>query len=288
MQEANDDEIAALFQNPQINSNFLGDLYAREGAFDGLEEGRWRRLIAASTGNPRLKTEYSGSMDGWAEYVHGRVFDQAWSLAARVPVSEEWADILSRLLEDTLPLCFSMKDRIAVIDRWREPDRTALGQAALGYEDAFGYVRMWLTRLWFEWELEQFKDHDDIALRCGYYRRGRLDAEGLRAAFAKDSKFVLDCALDNENVWRDRQTREALRKLCWGVDRPQDELEYPNYFEGAEGRFRDKHPEWFVDEVENGKTDPFKDLTRQIQELQEALLAASARSQRLLVLLCYK
>jgi hypothetical protein len=276
--EATDDEVLALFTNPKIDSRFLGDLYAHEGVFDGLDESRWRTLIAASTRNPRLKTPHS-TRDGWEGY--DVVFDQAWSLTARVSVTEEWAQVLSDLLEGILGgsfSLFSLKDRVAVIDRWRVPDTSPRGQFSheIGYLDIFGYVRFLLGGLWFEPEL--CKESDDVALRCAYYRHGELGTEDLRAAFAREPKYFLNYGLDNHSLWADPQARQLLERLCTGdLDRYGD-------FRTARDRFKEEHPKWFMAEEEE-KPDPFEKLGNQVQELRRALDDAVARNEKILGIL---
>jgi len=248
------DEIIALFHNPTIDDDVLAKLYKKERPFDSLSEERWQHLILASVGNPRLRAEYVGPMDGWAEYRHGCVFNEACALAEKVPTTKRWAEILVLLLQETSPEAFAIKDKMAVIQRWHvsasgeadaEPAEDSSSED--GYLDDFAAVRLVLVRLLSNSEIHGLRSHEDVAMRCAFYRYGNPTPEELREAHAREPKFLLNYALRNDAIWRRSETREVLRELCW-ADKSDHDLWFPNAYRDRSDRLKSEHPEWFQEE----------------------------------------
>jgi hypothetical protein len=247
------DEVYAMFRNPTIHGDVLARLYAKESPFDLLTDERWKFLITATIGNRRLEEEYSGPMDGWAEFMHERVFAKAWELAERAPVTDEWANLLLRLLETVSPVYSRKKEKMGVIERWRlsvgsetaDPSDPFSG----GYLDNLGAFRVFLVRLLPSSDIDLLKDHQDVALRCGFYERGDPTREELLEAYAREPELLLKHALRNDAVWMRRETRETLRTLCWEECRTKedDTLQFPNAYKKRCDQLDTEHPEWFAE-----------------------------------------
>jgi hypothetical protein len=234
------EEANALFQNPTIHDDVLVDLYGKEGVFSELSEERWKRLLGATVGNPRLKTKYSGPMDGYGEYSYGRVFDAAWRLAVKLPATKINALILCGLLDGTVPRASSIRNVVAVINRWR----IDIGdQDSDLFRNPFFRLRYFLTQLLDQASLERSRLDEDVAVRCAFYNRCRMTPEFMQAAYTVEPLIFLDAALDNDAVWRSPETRELLKKLCWSEKKL--DMWYPNLYQGREERFRKKHLSWF-------------------------------------------
>jgi hypothetical protein len=280
VETAGPDEVLALFQNPTIHGEVLAKLYEKESPFDALSEERWQYLVMTTIGNLRLRAEYVGPMDGWAEYMHGRVFNEAWALAERVPTTPRWADILVRLLEETSPECFSIKDKTAVIQRWlivgssaetaKQPDTLRDSCYENGYLDDFGTVRLVLTKLLTDSEIQDLRSHDDIAMRCAFYKYGSPTRQELMDAYSREPKFLLNYALRNDAVWKRSETREALQELCWVAAKPDSDLSFPNAYQGHSDRLESEHPEWFREEhdVQQEEQHPLESLNAALKTLE--------------------
>jgi hypothetical protein len=74
--EASDNEVAALIQNPKVWDDLLEALYQRKGPFADTPEERWQQLIHMSASNARLVTEYeySDSPDTGHYSIHKAIF----------------------------------------------------------------------------------------------------------------------------------------------------------------------------------------------------------------------
>lgn len=274
---ADADEIRALFQNPTIDGGFLASLYAKNGPFEGLDDEEWRQLIVASIGSPRLRTEYNGPMDGWAEYSHRRVFDEAWTLAERVSITKDWANVLASLLENTTPEAFSIKDRMAVIKRWRadasseqgsqDLERRNGGSDRYGCLEEFETMRHVLTRLMTVEEINALRTNEDIAMRCAFYRFGQIDPTAMKEAYEREAGFFLSNALWNDAIWRGRETRGVLRELCW-ADKSFSDLHYPNFHRDRYATVSEEHPDWFREEhAAEEPASSLADLTTQVNTI---------------------
>jgi hypothetical protein len=296
------DEMETVFRNPSIDEELLGSLYAKERPFDCLDDEKWRRFIIASIHNPRLRKDYTGPMDGWTEYLHRRVSDQAWKLAESVPRTKDWAEVLSPLLETIKPYSSSIKNPMSIIPRWRvettsghglEGSSEGNGEPAengdlddfgtIGYLDDFGMIRLDLTRLMSTEAVNSLRTNEDIALRCAFYRFGRPTASEMQEAYERERKFFLNTALFNEAVWQKRETRELLHDLCWEDKGDSDPLHYPNYYRERHTRVSTDHPEWFGDETpeENGsssnRTDPIDSILVRQMDLQNQITGLNSK-----------
>jgi hypothetical protein len=245
-------ELAALLRNPNIDDDFLASLFDHAKWFANLEESRWRLLIAACTRNPRLSAKEQTTEDGSGDYFFNHVFAAAWRLCAKVPVTVEWAAVLSALLTATTAAGWSFKqaDIPSVIERWRVPEeacgesRRFRGLPKYGILNEFENVRLQLARLFRPPRLELLRTDDDIALRCAFYANGCMSADQIAAAFDKDREYFLAAALRNERIWRSADSREALTDQFQKSSNEGGSLEYwPQ-----EEMMRSEHPDWFKDD----------------------------------------
>jgi hypothetical protein len=186
--------------------------------------------------NPRLSTPYDHSyLDGWSTYSYHSVFKAAWELAATVPNTPLWANVLYQLLRNCEPAGF---DPIPVLSRWHLLDDKR--------DDGF-YLRGRLADL-----LKAdnaLLNSKDPALRQSFYRRFNPVSYQRWPEFAKaDEEHFLDAALWNKFLWHTAETRRDLRQLCWAHPDPHSNLHKPNFYNGRERRMREEHPEFFADE----------------------------------------
>jgi len=178
--------------------HLLTDLYERKAPFEKLDDKKWYTLLWASVANPRISTPYDEKwMDGFDEYLYGRVFSTAWKLFETLPVNKETAVLLAHLGEKLVPDPPHDMDVMAVIKRWYIEEKEE-------HIDYFELCRLSISMLVkeFEEQFKSFKDSEDIALRLSYYRRYRaFKPKNVRELFQKDSDKFLDEALNNVNLY---------------------------------------------------------------------------------------
>ena len=175
-------------------------------------------------------------LDGYSDYSYHKVFSCAWQLAATVPTTPRWANVLYYLLNTCHPP--HGVDPTAMIKRWYFPTESA-DQVDAGY-----FLRSRLADL-----LAADKallGARDSALRCSFYRRFRPTDFPTWFKFAdSDQGHFLDSALHNPNLWREESDRETLSQLSWNHPDARSDLMMVNQHRAVEGRMREQHPEWF-------------------------------------------
>lgn len=270
--------LVSFIANENIKDSLLTDLYERKAPFDRLDDEKWYTLLWASIGNRRISTPYDDSwMDGFGEYLYGRVFSTAWKLFEVLPVDKESAALLAHLGEKLVPDKPHDMDVLAVIKRWHIEEKDE-------HVDYFELCRLAIANLIkeFEEQFKSFKDSDDIALRLSYYRRYRAHKpENVRELFEKDNDKFLDEALNNKNLFQTEDIRDELRQCCWDYKDPHHDLLYPNIFNSRVEYYTKEHPEWFkdwdgempLDEVE----DPISKANIQLNLLNERVKSISEK-----------
>jgi len=155
---ASDIELAALFHNPSINNGFLIDLLEGEKEWAKIPDDRLLKIVSRLSHNERMAVEYEeeyDAKDGYGAYLHNRVFDAAWGLAERAPVTLAWARALQWLYDRAKPLSSSMKDPLTVAKRWHPAteDKASVSSdyscGSPGHLSTFEHVRHGLARLAF-------------------------------------------------------------------------------------------------------------------------------------------
>ena len=110
-------ELCALVTNPTLADRIFEDCFEKKGAFASLSEENYQMVLASVADNRRLMTPYDETyFDGYSRFSYHQVFHQAWNLAARVPNTVDWANILYNLTYRCLPpLGF---DPMPIFPRW--------------------------------------------------------------------------------------------------------------------------------------------------------------------------
>jgi len=256
IQTATPQELEAICQNPEIE--FLESLYEKKGYFEPLSEERWREVIIATIGNPRITVKYDdrNDYDGWTSYKRGCEPRAAYKLAATVPVTIEWANCLAWLLAETIPeLPFNTKveDIDAVMARWRV-NLFPKYEDSNFHIDNCAKVRTFFGRLYLSYgikkPIEELLSSSDQATRCVAYSAAKLTAEQVKAGAEMDKTEFLDWALHNENLCMSEPVREAVREACRAFG--DEERHEGGWFNTFCDKQRIKHPHWFKD-------DPYKD-----------------------------
>jgi hypothetical protein len=232
------EELQAMLMNPSLADKTFTNCFEQKGAFAKLTEEEFQDVLCYAGDNARLSTPYDDSvLDGWSDHSYHKVFDAAWQLAATVPTTPRWANVLYQLLRNCEPPSTGF-DPNPVLSRWHlQHDKSDIGF----------YLRNRLADL-FEADNALLKSKDP-ALRQSFYRRFNPASYQRWPDFAKtDQEHFLNGALGNQFLWRTIETRGALRHLCWAHPDPQSNMDQPNFYNSREKWMREKHPEFFADE----------------------------------------
>jgi len=287
----NEELLVPFFSNENIKDGLLAAIYEKKEPFNKLDDESWYKVLWASTENPRIRTPYDKTwMDGFDEYLYGRVFTTAWKLFEALPADKNSAALLAHLGEKLVPDRPHDMDVMAAIKRWRVDKQDK-------HVDYFELCRFSIARLVREYEdsFKSFKDSDDIALRRSYYCRYTAhQPENVRELFEKDNDKFLDEALNNINFFKKESIRDELGKCCWDYKDPHHDLLYPNIFNSRIENYRKEHPEWFKDWDGEPPLDDIEDpivkankqldlLNERVKGLAEKLFEADSDDQRPLI-----
>lgn len=252
VEQASDEELNAMGQNPRLA--FFEALYEKTGPFESLSDDRWRQIITATTGNPRLSEAFKdrNERDGYREYKHNCVFTAIYKLPTRVPVTQEWAITLTWLLEKTLPELPSkttVEDIDTTMARWRAPLFEKPADAKF-HIDPSEFLRIYYGRLYFSYgikkPIEVLLTSDDHAVRSAAYAWGELTPAQIKAGAEKDKDEFLFWACSNKNLCRSQTVRESVRGVAstFGDDEG-NELERFDYVCAEQHK---EKPYWFKDD----------------------------------------
>lgn len=243
-------EMMSFASNPSLSDGAIESIVTRKECFEELVDRRWRFLLLGLAKNSRLLQKYNdvGQEDGYAEYLHGRVFTVVWKLAELVPADQDWGSIVQLLLKNCL-LPEGMKNKAPeLIARWRiDPPRKPDDKS---YHPGNGF--MLRSRLADLLDANaELRDNDDLALQQSYF--GRFDPVtdpgwdfAVRSDFATpDPNSNLDAALRNVNVWKTEADRQKLWSLCLEAPDPFGDGYHASDFRGNMTEMECKHPDFF-------------------------------------------
>jgi hypothetical protein len=263
-----EEEITALFSNPTVEEDFLIDFFEMKAPWKALDEERQLAALRALYKNYRITSDYSGPMDGYAEYRHDKVFDAAWTLAEKLPVKDEWAGHLCWLYERLKPTAHSLKSPLQLSARWVpdasdtkriEHERKELECGTLGVyaRTRRGIARLSVLAAHSKEARQMLLTHEDPAVRAAFYFEGELSVEEMKAANHRDFLLCFDQMIWNPRVWHSKATRDALREMAWQTERdPQARLDPQNMYKARCEYWQKKYPDWFIDEEQGQQPDP--------------------------------
>ncbi|WP_130470388.1 hypothetical protein [Candidatus Magnetaquicoccus inordinatus] len=282
-------ELVELFRNETLDDGFLTDfLEADNELWGSLTEEKQRLLLLALSQNSRISKNYEGPMDGYAEYLHDKLFSTIWNLAKKLPVSSSWARSLGLLLENAND-CRHEFDSLEVAKRWIVKEDRDKKEEGKKFLSDYGLVRCSIYK-------DSIKDfhskdksnkihfeHEDIAYRaCAYKNLERFTVDDIKYVYKKDNVLAVEQLLKNLNIWRQYKLRDALRDICWDADENFNNYhrDCANTYKWIEEDLSRKHPKWFevVDEealVDEDDTVLTSDTTRTLlKESNEELTSA--------------
>lgn len=253
-------EIDELFSNETIDDGFLTNLLDIDNdLWRSLAEEDQRLLIRSLSRNKRISESYEGPMDGYAEYLHEKLFTTIWDLAKKLPVTSAWATALSSLLESTKDVRFEFNS-IEVAQRWYGQDRDVDAEKPKKFLDYFENVRYAIYKDSIKDLYGKDKsnkthfDHNDIAYRAGASEVLRmLTVDDIKYAYQKDGVIAVDYLIKNLSIWRDPALRDALRDISWDADREFNDyhMDCANTYKWMEEDVSKRYPNWFVEKESN-------------------------------------
>ncbi len=245
-------ELESLAKNRFLDDDALEQLIERKEAFADLSDDQYIPMLYWLGSNPRMSAEYDRRiLDGWAEYGHKRLFSLAWDLARHLPTTEKNAYVLYELLQHTaLPDGYDNPEE--VLERWRIEEKPKDGSHSLAYSY---FLR---TRLADVLEVdEKLLNSNDRAVRDSFYRRFTpLKFKDWVSFVERDGELAFDGMVENDALWRKKETRESLGEVAWKVPDRHSSMHAPNYYNNVEIRKRRQHPEWFAEEDAEYGNDP--------------------------------
>jgi hypothetical protein len=181
-----------------------------------------------------------------------------------MPVNDSWARALERLTSKLLPNGFPFKDEdiMAVIARWYPSDKD-VEESKYDSEDHYkesGFLTPWqsvrcnlIKLIVRSTKHKDLVNNPDIAIRCGYYRYGRLYAEDIKAGFDKDGLAAWQAMADNATLWSNKEKRQALHDIAWAADSldGRNNLDNANQYNAFYDRFKAQYPAMFKDDDED-------------------------------------
>lgn len=280
---ASREEIMAMFSNPIIDEMFLIDFLEGKAAWQSLDEGRRIAAVRSLSVNARMKSKYSGDMDGLAEYTYNSVFHAAWKLAETLPPTRDWAMALGLLLSELPREFHEMDDILHVAERWR-PEATDEGSlkdeaeiAKSGIVWSYDLVRQSLALLKDSRDNESTDEllaSDDFAFRAAAYSSHKLTADQILSAYDRDKNLAVNCCQQNYTLWRHPELRKAVHDISWeACTFNNNYMDSANAFNRKAEEVKTKYPDWFKDEEDAVDESGLHATKREIDGLSESLAA---------------
>ena len=247
------EEIETLFQNKGISTNFVNDFFEGNAYWQALDDERRITCLLALYDNPIITENYSGPMDGYAEYTHNKLFDAGWKLAETVPTTKPYAMALGLLYEKLIDKRYNYEAE-TVAKRWMvEVEEDSKKKWRL---NDYEWIRAGIYKCIVKWgnttkDNEQL-NHSDIAYRAIAYSKFLLSEEQMIAAYDKDKLIALEYMLKNNYIWRFEHLRARLCSLSWDADEKYNSnyLDCANNYKYKEEEIKKLNPEWFVEKID--------------------------------------
>jgi hypothetical protein len=194
------EELAALFLNPNLGDDFLRNVLSAKKPWDTIPDEQFMWIVTYLAHNERMKKPYASKHydEGYANYTYNAVFDAAWGLAARAPTTPRWANALGWLFNDMVTEGHSIGNPLELAVRWQldpgdaEAVEKETKDVKMGWLSGHQRVRKGLARLALKTDpklLPKLLCSDDLALRCAAYAEGSLTPKQLSAASQRDGKL---------------------------------------------------------------------------------------------------
>ena len=249
-------ELEALALNPHFPNTFYEHLLNRTEYFAELDESNYKFMLSRLGENPRLSTPYDYThLNGFTQWDHDRTSTMAWALTKTVPTTEEWAEVLVRLLHKAEG-GLEEEEIAPTLERWRiDPPLTDDDR-----EYMLGYSYSWQLRFRLADLLKannNLLNSEDPALRGSFYRRFSLrEYRNWPEFLQKDGEGFVKEAMHNMSLWQTKEDRKRLKQVAWDTPDPNSDLSMPNVYMSLFKMRLAEHPDWFYDETDEHSADP--------------------------------
>jgi hypothetical protein len=306
-----EDAAMALLENRYIEPELISDLCQRDGIFDTLSSDHQATLVYHIANNEIITVSHSDTLTGGFSGQGTRtMFGELWSLFGKAPRDVIWARVLTKLAEQLADTAEAPQgaNAVSIIEHWHldsagDPSRelTTPGLGDPVQDDDFWLRYTLAKRLHFVGKA----DSEDVAVRRGFYATcqprdlvGQGNAhkehqtgsgyqsgsaiqlmEACDKYLARDGEKFIEDVISNENFWKGKAERELLRDLAWGPPGdPQTTLDVTNRYRAKEASLEDRHPEWFLDEEDQGpEQETAGNLLRAVHNIEAKLDDAATR-----------
>jgi hypothetical protein len=259
---ASGEEIRALFQNPELDYSLLRD-FLNVGGFgnwcnlwDALDEKKQRIAVIALEGHEKLKPPPPFEIEG------GSLYEAAWKLAEKVPVTVEWAAALTVLHESLPPphrnSFVYIGNPLDIASRWHptgneELEKEKSKMLSTFFFSFFQKVRYNLAKFALIYQehtvnAEALFASEDVAFRAATYTCADLTTAQITQAHKKDGELAFDALVENRHLWKNDEKRQALKSIC-SYDSPFPIRKLKAFWE----TFETEHPDWFQTEEDKLK-----------------------------------
>lgn len=296
-------KLNAYFENPHIPRDTLRDIISRKKDFEFIDNSMLLHIIHWLSSNEIISAPRDDTfMDGWAEHDYESLFFDLLKLTELVPKDQDWASVLSDIIEK-LHLPF-IPDTLSLekISEWRldESDaspsfwlRHALARkmALEGHrekDDAVNAdcedkaVRFAYYSACKPWKLfgnfvnedgfryPSFEDIDDIDNIDEYLTKNQAKViSTCRKLFALDGNEFIEQLIQNDYFWRRAEERGLLHSLGWHLaEDPHSYMDVPNTLRAVEARRIKETPDFFKDDeyIDINEQAPLEDLIKRALE----------------------
>jgi hypothetical protein len=225
LSKGTDEEITALIRNPSIAEDLLVALYRHAEIFAQIPEERWWGLVSLSSKNERLVTEHESWDSPDLDFMD--IQRAIFTLLEIAPINMRWLHVLYDLLDNLNPQQVATPEKIDhVIARWTTlDDRMSGDKVSEGYftplpiKDEFRclvaalYGRGFVNNAFVVHGSPVAKD---IALRCAYYGKGDITAQGMKDGYKRDKEVFAFAVLFNDRIYDSPKLRKPLQEEHWG------------------------------------------------------------------------
>jgi len=260
-----EEELDALFRNETTSDGFITEFLSdkENELWSLLYEDKQLVVIHALYYNSRICQRYVGPMDGYAEYLHGKLFSVIWDLSKKLPVTKKWARALGDLLDKTRDDRFDF-DSLEVAKRWNISDDDETKEKKKLYLSSFESIRCAIYKnvikdLYGKDKSNKIHfENEDIAYRaCSYEKLNLLTVEDIKEAYVKDKLIAIQYLMKNLTVWREVELRKALHDICWDADEKinNNYLDCANDYNWKEEELTKRYPKWFEEKEDDAFID---------------------------------
>lgn len=248
--------LRALVSNPDLPSIYYASMIEdysfpaedEKPAETRFPEDRFRFLVTHLGDNPRTGIAREDSaerhyMDGFADYDYNRFPAAAWNLAAKAPVTPEWAHALASLYRRLYKPYDCLENVDQIIDRWQvKIERYSI--------DPYRAIRTALAVAFIKPSIELLRS-EDPARRDAFFRTfDPADREFADLDWNEFNEIDSNWSFSvyhNLKVWASPAARRKYRAALWAGTEGNSDLTPIGFWDDRAETLQAEHPEWFAE-----------------------------------------